>query len=140
MSARFCCVILHDPDTDSLLLELRPPTAAAAANKLTCFGGKLEAFEDAPSCALRECREELGWAPPSGLAPAVDLYVGGELCAHFFLARAPSRDAPLRFEPGREGVWLTVAEARADPRLSPWHAAVLSAWQRGAARADHPSS
>ena len=127
----YVCVILHEEATGTLLLEQRPDDAAKAAGQLTCFGGTREDGEGAAACAVRECAEELGWAPPAAsLRRAVDLYVDGALIAWFYEAAAPARDAPLRFEEGRSGVWLDVHSAIDHPKLSSWHECVLRAWRR----------
>ena len=61
---------------------------------------------------------------------AVDLYVDGAPIAWFYEAAAPARDAPLRFEEGRSGVWPEVHSAIDHPKLSSWHECVLRAWRR----------
>ena len=121
----YCCIVLAEERQQ----------AKVAAGKLTCFGGKREAAEEPLSCVLRECREELGWAPPATPRRTVDLYVDGELIAWFYEAVAPSRDEPLTFEVGRRGVWLGEDELE-HPQLSDWHASVLRARRRGEQRAD----
>jgi hypothetical protein len=82
---------------------------------------------------------------------ACDLYVDGVLIAWFFHAPGPAtaeQEDSLRFEEGRRGVWASLGfgaascgkgGAAADPRLSPWHAAVLTAWRAGRRRADFTS-
>ena len=130
----YCCVILHCAADDTILLEHRPPTCSVAPSRLTCFGGKREPHEAPHVCALRELMEELSWVPPA-LTPGLDLLVDGVLTAHFFTAPAPPLDAPLVYEAGREGVRLPLQAALLDPRISPWHACVLEAWQRGLTRA-----
>jgi serine/threonine protein phosphatase PrpC/8-oxo-dGTP pyrophosphatase MutT (NUDIX family) len=135
----YCCAILRDPSGE-LLLEWRPVSAAVAAGKLTCFGGKREAGETAEACLMRELREELDWSPAAAPRRVVDLFVEGRLIAYFYEAAAPRSDEPLRLEAGREAVRLQPAAALRDDRLSEWHAAVLRAWQRGASRADFPGA
>jgi len=134
----YCCAILLCSASGELLLEWRPASAAVAAGKLTCFGGKREPGETAAHCLLRELREELNWAPVTQPRRVVDLFVEGRLIAYFYVAEAPRRDEQLRLEAGREAVRLQPADALRDERLSEWHAAVLRAWQRGATRADFP--
>ena len=120
-----------------LLLELRPASAAVAAGKLTCFGGKRELGESASQCLLRELEEELGWAPDIAKpSRAIDLYVNGKLIAFFYELDAPRRDENLHLEAGTGVVWLSAADALRDERLSDWHATVLRAWQQGKRRAD----
>jgi 8-oxo-dGTP pyrophosphatase MutT (NUDIX family) len=90
-----------------------------------------------------------GWSLPSPEmlheGRASDLYVDGTLIAWFFHAAGPAsaeQEAALRFENGRRGVWASLGGGGgvpADPRLSPWHTAVLSAWQSGQCRADFAS-
>lgn len=130
----YCCIVLAEEEGGALLMEERQQ-AKVAAGKLTCFGGKREPAEEPLSCALRECREELGWTPPATPRRTVDLYVDGELIAWFYEAVAPSRDEPLTFEAGRRGVWLGADELD-HPQLSDWHASVLRARRRGEQRAD----
>ena len=162
----YCCVILREA-SGAWLVEARSETAAVAAGALTCFGGKREPGEEPSSCVLRECREELGWAPTDAVR-AVDLYVDGELIAFFYSAAAPERDAELVCEEGRrvngcsielcrrtevgsdvltksatsQAVWmedLDAAKAEGMP-LSPWHCCVLRALQAGDRRADFTTS
>ena len=96
---KYVCVILHREDDDHLLVESRGPYAAKAANKLTCFGGKIETAETPLQGIMRECKEEMGWAPPlSELSRCVDLYVNDKLKAYFYIAKAPSAEVCLKFE------------------------------------------
>jgi 8-oxo-dGTP diphosphatase len=165
----YCCAILREPG-DAVFMERRSADAKVAGGHLTCFGGKRDGDESPLDCIARELTEELGeaWARPaasrkrsrpafaaSGAAAeveralqfrrAVDLYVDGKLIAWFFEAEAPARDAPLTFEAGRTGVWITAAELEerlghgdrsSEAPLSPWHACVLRAWRNGERRAD----
>ena len=55
-------------------------------------------------------------------------------------AAAPARDAPLRFEEGRSGVWLDVHSAIDHPKLSSWHECVLRAWRRAVRIIRSPTS
>ena len=127
----YSCVILLRSGAPGeplqLFVEQRPATATVAAGKLTCFGGKREPGESPLATVLRECHEELGWAP-SDVVRACDLYVDGKLTAWFYQAAAPKPGTPLRFEAGASGVWIHSAS---HPELSPWHRAVLEAWQNG---------
>ena len=96
---KYVCVILHREGDDHLLLESRGADAVSAAGKLTCFGGKIETGETPLQAILRECHEELGWAPRSSdLTRCVDLYVDDRLIAYFYLTKAPSADVCLKFE------------------------------------------
>ena len=74
------------------------------------------------------------WSEATGavriFVAARDQYVDGALIAWFYEAAAPARDAPLRFEEGRSGVWLDVHSAIDHPKLSSWHECVLRAWRR----------
>ena len=57
----YVCAILRCVNTGCLLVEERPPIAKTAAGSLTCFGGKLEAGEQALDGLMRELLEELDW-------------------------------------------------------------------------------
>ena len=134
---KYVCSILQCNASCELLMEVRPRTAARAAGKLTCFGGKLE-FSDktAISGLLRELQEELGWSPKRSPKRVVDLYVDGELIAWFYYAEAPARDTGLKTEPGRSHVWRLMDDLIADSTLSPWHKVVLESWKLKKRRAD----
>jgi 8-oxo-dGTP pyrophosphatase MutT (NUDIX family) len=150
----YCCVVLGEPEAragcDSacasasgsssrrIFVEQRGADAAVAASRLTCWGGKREPLEEPLRCVVRECLEEMGWAPqPDSLRRACVLYVDSQLVAWFYAAAAPTEAevASLRFEAGRSGVWVDGD----DPRISPWHATVLAALADGRDRADHTS-
>lgn len=130
----YCCVIFvkntAPNETLKLFVEQRPASARVAGGQLTCFGGKRNLREEPLAALMRECEEELGWTPPD-VVRACDLFVDGQLTAFFYLAAAPPPGTPLRFEAGVEGVFI---ESVTDPRLSPWHSAVLQAWSRGEQR------
>lgn len=126
----YVCVILirsTDAGPPALFVEQRPNDSRPAAGQLCCFGGKRKPGEEPLAAILRECEEELGWTPPD-VVRAIDLHVNGKLVAFFFMAAAPHPATPLRFEPGVQGIWIT---SPTDPRLSPWHSAVLQAWSAG---------
>ena len=60
----YCCVILRDgSQTERIFVEQRGADADVAANTLTCWGGKREPRETPLACIVRECTEEMGWAP-----------------------------------------------------------------------------
>ena len=82
---------------------------------------------------MRELQEELGWRPEAWL-PAVDLLRGGDWLARFSVAQMPD-DADLHIEAGSVAIWAP-AKALDGLPLSPWHAAVLRAWQRGLSSID----
>lgn len=136
---KYVCVILHREADDHLLFESRGADAVNAANKLTCFGGKIEVAETPLQAILRECREELDWVPPSSaLTRCVDLYVDGKLIAYFYFTKAPPADAHLKFEEsrGRKGVWVPRRDVESpEVNVSPWHVCVMQAWRRGEAKA-----
>lgn len=131
MHPEHACAIIAD-DGGRLLLQLRPATARHAPLQLVCFGGTREAGEDAEACLRRELVEELG-ALPALLAPGPELWKGPRFIARFTQARWPG-GAP-RCEPGFAPVWAPWAALPGLP-LSPWHARVLAAARRGAARID----
>jgi 8-oxo-dGTP pyrophosphatase MutT (NUDIX family) len=135
----YCCVVLHAPGNRArFLFEHRGEGAGVARGQLTCFGGKRERDERPLDCVIRECREELGWAPTAhelrtnGIAR---LIVDGALVAWFFRARSPPSTAELAFEQGRSAVWAPLSDAR----ISPWHWSVLRAMERGEATAHYAS-
>ena len=134
-------MILKESSSGAIFLEQRPNDAKVAAGKLTCFGGKREGDETPLACIQREVKEELGLAlRDEELSRAVDLFVDDKLIAWFYQHPAPARDEALVFEEGREGIWLSEAEAAADPpSISPWHAEVLRAYRKGVTRADFKS-
>jgi 8-oxo-dGTP pyrophosphatase MutT (NUDIX family) len=131
----YCCVILHEETTDVLLMEDRIE-ATVASGLLCCIGGKRELNESALHCITREYKEELGIELENALTRVVDLYVDGTLIAYFYHCAAPSRDASLIFESGRNVVWLTRSDVENNARISPWHQCVLKAWRNGEVRAD----
>jgi len=133
---RYACAILPNKRGE-LLLEYRPITATFAAGRWTCFGGRREPDEHPEKTLRRELREELGWEPAS-LQWAVELWVGAELIAWFYEAVCSLEINDLRLEPGRGAGWLTRRD-RATLLLSPWHAAVLEAWEQRQSRVDLPS-
>ena len=111
--AYVCAIITRHP---FILLESRPASAAKAANKLTCFGGKLEELDETPEDGLkRELVEELGWdVGGAAMEKKVDLYVGGELTAYFYEISAPDPDYCFTFEEGRgiSGEWVRQGQWR----------------------------
>ena len=137
----YCCAILTGSGSPpQIFVEQRGADAAVAARRLTCFGGKREPGGESPlDCIVRECREEMGWAPrPQQLRRMCDLFVDGHNVAWFYEAQGPCAEASAKlvFEPGRGGVWVDAH----DERISLWHATVLRAWEAGQPRADHISS
>ena len=62
---------------------------------------------------------------------AVDLYVDDELMAWFYRSDAPDASIRLKFEPGREGVWLEKTAIPNTAQISDWHTPVLRAWLDG---------
>ena len=139
----YCCAILPTQGTPArIFVEQRGPRSEVAANRLTCWGGKREPGEPPLDCIVRECREEMGWAPPTpaqNIRRVCDLFVDGQLVAWFYEADGPTADecGRLSFEDGQSGVWV---DPTSDPRISPWHATVLRAWRAGERRADHVSA
>lgn len=125
----YACAILHDAE-GRLLLERRPTTARFAAGLLTCPGGRREAGEEARACLRRELDEELGWRPQR-FRRAVDLFVEGRWIARFYHVASAAVD--LRPTVAVEA-W---AVDRLPPeQVSPWHAAVLTAWRAGRRRVE----
>ena len=127
----YACAILEDPG-GRLLLEARPDSARFAAGKLTCFGGRREAGESPEQCLRRELREELNWEP-ARIEKQVELWIAGAPMAWFFHAVLDARFDLWRIAVGHRGVFVAPAEL---PQLSvsPWHAAVLTAWLEGVGR------
>jgi 8-oxo-dGTP pyrophosphatase MutT (NUDIX family) len=129
----YACAILEDA-AGRLLLEQRPDDAALAAGMLTCFGGRREAGESPEECLRRELREELGWEPRS-FQQKVVLRVGGELVAWFYHAALDVGVNSLCVPAGYKAVLIAPQSLGGHP-LSPWHAAVLSAWREGRTNVD----
>lgn len=130
---RYCCAILETAD-GRLLLERRPPTAARAAGRITCFGGTREPGESPDACIRRELCEELGWCPEH-LEHALVLRRAGRVLAWFYRAEAPPDGTIIRTEPGYEALWAPRAGLAAID-LSPWHRAALEAYAAGLRLAD----
>lgn len=130
---QYVCAILEDSE-GRLLLESRPADARLAAGKLTCFGGRREADESPEECLRRELREELGWEPPS-LVKQVELWVGGAPVAWFYHAALDVVIDRLQVLAGTRAELLSRRQLSVVP-LSPWHEAVLVAWQEGRAVAE----
>jgi 8-oxo-dGTP pyrophosphatase MutT (NUDIX family) len=69
----YCCaILLCDPQqaacgTSRIFVEQRGANADVAANTLTCWGGKREPGEAPMTCIVRECTEEMGWAPDADM-------------------------------------------------------------------------
>ena len=122
------CALLSD-HRGQLLFQLRPPWIRHAANQLTCFGGKREPGESIVDCLRRELREETGWSPVQAPDGGVDLYGGGRFIARFLPLHLPNHIA-LHAEPG----FIVLSAARQtlpSLPLSPWHRAVIQAWDAG---------
>jgi 8-oxo-dGTP pyrophosphatase MutT (NUDIX family) len=125
---KYVCAILEDAE-GRLLLESRPDDARLAAGRLTCFGGRREAAETPEACLRRELREELSWEPRT-LEKRVELRVAGDLVAWFYHAVLDVGFDQLRIPPGYKTL-LVSRLALSNLPVSPWHAAVLSAWLDG---------
>ena len=133
MQPLYAVVILSDGD-QRLLFERRPPCAAHAAGRLTCFGGRIEAGETAGVAARRELAEELGWRPAS-LRFAIDFHRDGVFVARFFQAVLPCAASSIRTPLGNPARAVAVPLGRLEQApLSRWHRAVLVAWRGGKAR------
>ncbi|HBH52877.1 MAG TPA: hypothetical protein DDY91_13405 [Planctomycetaceae bacterium] len=137
----YACAIVLSPD-GSIWFEDRPPTARHAAGMLTCFGGRRETGESPVDCLRRELREELDWEPEV-LQKMVELWVAQQPMAWFYLASpaVTAGDLNPRVAPAR----LVSRHHLAQQPVSPWHRAVLDAWQQGVPRVDwnspgHPVS
>ena len=125
---QYACVILEDPQ-GRLLLESRPKDARLAAGQLTCFGGRREPGETPEACLRRELREELNWEPAT-VEQCLELWVAGNLVAWFYHAPLDVGLDQLRPAPGHHPRLVSREELAGLP-VSPWHAAVLSAWLEG---------
>ena len=91
-------VILHCPEGIALLERARDP----GKGKLGLPGGFVDPGERAEQAALRECREEIGWAPPKldyiGSFPNAYRYGGlvYDTCDLYFYYRFPEgADLPV---------------------------------------------
>jgi len=88
-------VIIHGPEGIVLLERSLEPRSG----KLAFPGGFVDLGERAEEAALRECREEIGWAPPEieylGSYPNLYDYggVGYYTCDIFYFYRAPGGSA-----------------------------------------------
>ena len=124
----YVCAILEDAE-GRLLLEQRPDDARLAAGRLTCFGGRRENGETPEECLRRELCEELAWEPQA-LEMQVELWVAGNLVAWFYHAAFDVGTDQLRVTPGFQALLVPRGEL-AEHCISPWHVAVLDAWQSG---------
>ncbi len=124
----YVCAILEDAN-GRLLLESRPENAALAPGRLTCFGGRRELGESPETSLRRELREELAWEPRA-LEKKVELWVADRLVAWFYQAALDVGIEDLCVAPDRKALLISPAALK-DMPLSPWHAAVLSAWLEG---------
>jgi 8-oxo-dGTP pyrophosphatase MutT (NUDIX family) len=125
---QYVCAILEDPE-GRLLLESRPDGALLAAGRLTCFGGRREAYETPEECLRRELREELNWEPRT-IEKRVELWIAGDLVAWFYHAVLDVEPEQLDIAPGYQALLVPRQELSSHP-VSPWHAAVLGAWLAG---------
>ncbi|MFN9374452.1 MAG: NUDIX hydrolase [Planctomycetaceae bacterium] len=130
----YACAIIPAPDPGRIWLEERPATARFAPGLWTCFGGRRERGETPEQCLRRELDEELNWAPRT-MAKQVELWVEGQPIAWFFLVEpAPSAtELQPRGSPARD---VALGDLARQP-VSPWHRAVLLAWQAGRERVDY---
>ncbi|TVR15376.1 MAG: NUDIX domain-containing protein [Planctomycetota bacterium] len=130
--AEHACALIHGPR--GLLLELRPASARRAPGQLTCFGGSCEPHEDPETALRRELGEELDWQPRR-IHASVALYKGPRWVAQFFTIADPLPH-PLHCRiPDHHAIWVPWPSLPGVP-LSPWHAAVINAWQHGHSRVD----
>lgn len=127
LSPEYACAIISYGD--SYLFEQRDADARFAANKLTCFGGRLENDEDAQTGLLRELQEELDWQP-SALSFACSLKSDTRYIADFFTCNLDVDPQTLHYESGRHGVLIPKTELKT-ANLSPWHQAVFQAIAQG---------
>jgi 8-oxo-dGTP pyrophosphatase MutT (NUDIX family) len=127
----YACAIIEDA-SERLLLELRPSQAQHAADALTCFGGRRETSEDDRACLLRELHEELAWRP-NDVQPVCELWHNQRFIPRFFRCTWTGRTTHT--EAGHIAVWAPWSSLPGLP-LSPWHAQVLAATQRGNHRVD----
>ena len=109
LSPEYACAIISYGD--SWLFEQRDADARFAANKLTCFGGRLEVGEDATTGLLRELQEELSWQPKS-LNFACSLKSETRYIADFFTCTLDVDPNTLRYEAHRHGVFIPKTETQ----------------------------
>ena len=128
----YACAILP-ARPGCLWMEERPLSARFAPGLWTCFGGQREAGETPEECLRRELHEELHWTPGE-LNKQVELWVEGHPIAWFFLVGPTPTAADLepRGYPAREVALRDLPQLP----ISPWHRAVLLAWQEGQSRVD----
>jgi 8-oxo-dGTP pyrophosphatase MutT (NUDIX family) len=132
----YACGLIADP-RGWWLLQLRPSDQRIAPGLLTCFGGRREPGESAEACLRRELAEELGWCPAS-LTPTVELWKAERFIARFYRGPLDVPLARLRLEPGQAAILASPLTLPGLP-VSPWHAAVFAAMQRGDRRAEIPT-
>ena len=130
-----CAILPASPGC--LWLEERPLSARFAPGLWTCFGGRREGAETPEDCLRRELAEELNWTPRE-LTKQVELWVDGHPIAWFFLVGPAPTAVELQPKgyPAREVALRDLAQQP----LSPWHRAVLRAWQAGDSRVDFPKT
>jgi ADP-ribose pyrophosphatase YjhB (NUDIX family) len=110
-------LILERDGSILLVVRAREP----ARGKLALPGGFVEPGESAEEAAMRECREEIGWAPErmEFLASYPNLYryrgIPYATCDLFFRARAPSLEASDYDCDGEETSELRFIEASRIP-------------------------
>ncbi len=130
----YCCAILRDR-AGRYLIERRPAHSSHQPRRLTCFGGGREEGESPEACITRELREELTWDEglirSVGLRRAVRLESRARFIAWFFAGEPVDPACPIRCEHGYEAVWLSEGRLLAEPSLSSWHKAAISALIRG---------
>ena len=126
---QYACSLIWD-GFDSYLFEDRPRNGRPAAGRLPCFGGAVEPGETSRDAIVRELREELQLVVAGPLIPMVELWVRGTWVARFFRCYIPSA-TELITEDQVQARWLTLDQALAHARISPWHAAVIRAFQAG---------
>jgi len=88
------------------------------------------------ACLHRELAEELGWTP-THYSFACDLWQGEDFIARFFRCDMLSVP-PLITEHGHVAIWTPVASLPG-LSISPWHAVVLHAVEKGHTRAEVPA-
>jgi 8-oxo-dGTP diphosphatase len=115
-------VVIHE---GRVLVQTRPE-GKAYAGSWEFPGGKIEADEDAPACAVRECREELGLVVrPLAPLDEVEWEYPGTAVHVTFVECEPAGDVTVHAHDGQQVRWAN-AETLPELEFLPANASVLA--------------